>query len=117
MIEPLLPNKLRCVPRVDGLRVLNGIYRVLRSGVPWRDVPQRYGPDTTCCNRFLRRVKAEIWDSWMAVITSASNDGIAMIDGTSVRAHHPETTLRADHQIAPCENSRRLHNQNPRLNR
>lgn len=26
LIQPLLPNKPRCVPRVDGRRVLNGIF-------------------------------------------------------------------------------------------
>jgi len=39
VIEPLLPNKPRGVPRVDDRRVLNGIFWVLRSGVPWRDLP------------------------------------------------------------------------------
>jgi hypothetical protein len=36
VIEPLLPNKPRGVPRVDDRRVLNGIFRALRSCVPWR---------------------------------------------------------------------------------
>ncbi len=40
VIAPPLPNKPRGVPRVDDRRVLNGIFRVLRSGVPWRDVPE-----------------------------------------------------------------------------
>ena len=54
VIEPLLPNKPRGVPRVDDRRVLNGIFWVLRSGAPWRDLPERYGPRTTCYNRFVR---------------------------------------------------------------
>ena len=41
VIEPLLPNKPRGVPRVDDRRVLNGIFWVLRSGAPWRDLPER----------------------------------------------------------------------------
>lgn len=36
VIEPLLANKPRGVPRVDDRRVLNGIFWVLRSGAPWR---------------------------------------------------------------------------------
>jgi transposase len=44
VIAPLLPNKPRGVPRVDDRRVLNGIFWVLRSGSPWRDLPERYGP-------------------------------------------------------------------------
>ena len=43
-IQPLLPNKPRGVPRVDDRRVLNGIFWVLRSGAPWADLPERYGP-------------------------------------------------------------------------
>lgn len=54
VIEPLLPNKPRGVPRVDDRRVLNGIFWVLRSGAPWRYPPKRYGSHTTCYNRFLR---------------------------------------------------------------
>ena len=41
-IAPLLPNKPCGVPRVDDRRVLNGIFWVLRSGSPWRDLPERY---------------------------------------------------------------------------
>jgi hypothetical protein len=37
-IRPMLPNKARGVPRVDDRRVLNGIFWVLRSGAPWRDL-------------------------------------------------------------------------------
>ena len=51
VIKPMLPNKPRGVPRVDDRRVLNGIFWVLRSGAPWRDLPEIYGPCTTCYNR------------------------------------------------------------------
>jgi transposase len=43
-IRPMLPNKPRGVPRVNDRRVLNGIFWVLRSGAPWRDLPQEFGP-------------------------------------------------------------------------
>ena len=35
IIAPLLPNKPRGVARVDDQKVLNGIYRRLRTGSPW----------------------------------------------------------------------------------
>ncbi len=38
-IRPMPPNKPRGVPRVKDRRVLNGIFWVLRSGAPWRDLP------------------------------------------------------------------------------
>jgi transposase len=57
-IKPMLPNKPRGVPRVNDRRVLNGIFWVLRSGAPWRDLPAAFGPYTTCYNRFVRWRKA-----------------------------------------------------------
>ncbi|MGH6680489.1 MAG: transposase [Bradyrhizobium sp.] len=55
-----MPNKRRGVPRVDNRRVLNGIFWVLRSGSPWADVPERYGPPITIYNRFNHWRKAGI---------------------------------------------------------
>ena len=52
VIAPLLPNKPRGVPRQDDRRVLNGIFWTLRTGSPWRDLPERYGPYTTVYNRY-----------------------------------------------------------------
>jgi transposase len=43
-IKTMLPNKPRGVPRVNDRRVLNGIFRVLRSGAPWCDLPEVFGP-------------------------------------------------------------------------
>jgi transposase len=53
IIEPLLPNKPRGVPRVDDRKVLTGIAWRLRTGAPWADIAQRDGPPTTGYNRFL----------------------------------------------------------------
>ncbi len=99
MIEPLLPNKPRGVPRVDDRRVLNGIFWVLRSGAPWRDLPERYGPRTTCYNRFERWRKAGVWDRMMDAITAAHDGDIQMIDSTSVRAHQQAATAKKGGQI------------------
>ena len=35
-------------------RVLNGIFWALRSGAPWRNLLENFGPYTTCYNRFVR---------------------------------------------------------------
>lgn len=83
VIQPLLPNKPRGVPRVDDRRVLNGIFWVLRSGAPWRDLPERYGPRTTCYNRFVRWRKAGVWDRLMDAITTGHDGKVQMIDTCS----------------------------------
>src|SRR3546814_8139784 len=99
VIEPLLPNKPRGVPRVDDRRVLNGIFWVLRSGARWRDLPERYGPRTTCYNRFARWRKAGVWDHLRDAITAAHDGAIQMIDSTSVRAHQQAATAKRGVQI------------------
>ena len=87
VIEPLLPNYSRGVAREDDRRVLNGIFWILRSGAPWRDVPARYGPYTTCYNRFNRWRKAGIWDRLMDGVVQAYGGEVQMIDSSSIRAH------------------------------
>jgi transposase len=54
---------------------------------PWRDLPDRYGPYTTCYNRFNRWRKAGIWDRLMDAITKAYDVKVQMIDTSMVRVH------------------------------
>lgn len=54
-IEHLLPEvEGRGCPYNDHRKVLNGIFWILRSGAPWRDVPERYGNWKTVYDRFRR---------------------------------------------------------------
>lgn len=87
IINPLLPRKSRGVPRVEDRRVLNGIFWRLRTGSPWADIPERYGPATTCYNRFVRWRKAGIWDQLLAAVSEAYDGKIQMIDSSVVRVH------------------------------
>src|SRR5215831_12702032 len=117
VIAPLLPNKPRGVPCVDDRRVLNGIFWVLRSGAPWRDLPERFGPRTTCYNRFVRWRKAGVWDRTMDAITAAHHGDIQMIDSTSVRAHQQAATAKKGgrrRRSLSRSLPRRAHDQNPR---
>ena len=66
---------------------MNGIFWVLRTGAPWRDLPERYGPYTTAYNRFNRWRKAAIWDGLMAAVTKAHGGKVQMIDSSIVRVH------------------------------
>src|SRR4249919_2766856 len=86
-IKPMLPNKPRGVPRVNDRRVLNGIFWVLRSGAPWRDLPKSYGPHTTCYNRFVRWRRAGVWDRMMDALAAAYDAAVQMIDTSVVRVH------------------------------
>ena len=86
-IEPMLPRNRPGPRRVDDRRVLNGIFWVLRTGAPWRDLPERYGPRTTVYNRFNRWSKAGVWDRIMDAISEAYDGDLQMIDSSVIRVH------------------------------
>jgi transposase len=94
VIQPRLPNKPRGVPRVDDRRVLNGILWRFRTGSPWADIPERYGPYTTCYNRFVRWRKAGVWDRLLGEISRAYDGDIVMIDSSCIRVHQHGATAK-----------------------
>jgi len=94
-LQPFLPpQKPRTGrPALDHRTVLNGILWVLRTGAPWRDLPERYGKWTTVYSRFQRWRKAGVWNRILKdVQTLVDQDGnvdweIHFVDSTIVRAH------------------------------
>ena len=46
---------------VGDRKVMNGIFFVLRTGIPWRYLPELYGPYSTCYNRYNRWSKNGTW--------------------------------------------------------
>jgi len=82
----MLPNKPRGAPRVNDRRVLNGILWVLRSGAPWRDLPQ-FGPYTTYYNCFARWRHAGVWARIMNALANAHDVAVQLIDTSMVRVH------------------------------
>lgn len=76
----------------DHRMVMNGLFWRLRTGAPWRDIPERYGPRQAIYDRFNRYRRDETWDR----IVEASQirldaEGLIdwdiwCIDGSSIRA-------------------------------
>lgn len=107
VLQPLLPQGGRPGGRwADHRRVINGILWKLRSGAPWRDLPERYGSWTTCHDRYVRWRRGGTWDRLLAHAQTKS-DAIGQIewtvslDSSVVRAHHPAAGAR--HQPAKAE--------------
>ena len=113
-IKQVLHNKPRGVKRVDDRRVINGIFYVLRTGIPWADLPEQYGPPTTIYNRFNRWSYAGHWDRIMEALADAHNVDMVMVDGTSVRAHHSATTLKKRLASLPWALARRVRHEKSR---
>lgn len=94
-IEPLLPPQQPETgrPRKNHRRIINGILWILRTGAPWRDLPERYGPWQTVYGRFNRWRKKGVWKKlFQQVQAKAEERGeieweIHFVDGTIVRAH------------------------------
>lgn len=101
LIEPLLPNKPRGVARVDDRRVLNGIFYVLRTGSPWRDLPARYGLHTTVYNRFNRRAKAGVWVRVFEALAAGAPASMQLIDSSIVRARQHAAGGKKGARITP----------------
>ena len=87
IVEALLPPAGRGKARVDDRRVVNGIFYVLRTGSPWRDLPERYGPYTTVYNRFNRWAKKGVWLAMFEALSARSPQSLQLIDACIVRAH------------------------------
>ncbi|MFF4426707.1 transposase [Streptomyces sp. NPDC001549] len=51
---PPIPSAGRGRPRAEDRRVINGMVHKIRTGVSWRDLPERYGPWKTLYTRFRR---------------------------------------------------------------
>jgi transposase len=101
LIEPLLPDKPRGVARVDDRRVINGIFYVLRTGSPWRDLPERYGPYTTVYNRYNRWAKAGVWLRMFEALAARSPQSMHLIDSSIIRAHQHAAGAKKGVRITP----------------
>ena len=101
LIEPLLPDKPRGVARVDDRRVINGIFYVLRTGSPWRDLPARYGPYTTVYNRYNRWAKAGVWLRMFEALAARSPQSMHLIDSSIIRAHQHAAGAKRGVRITP----------------
>ena len=103
-IAPLLPANGRPGGQwANHRQVVNGILWKLATGVPWRDLPERYGPWQTCYERF-RRWQAD--GTWQRLLTHAQTrsdavgevDWEVVVDATIVRAHqHAAGARKGDH--------------------
>ena len=92
-MAPLLPpNPRRGQAWRDHRTVLNGILWKLSTGVPWRDLPERYGPWQTCHYRLLRWQRDGTWARLLSHVQQHADavgavDWEVSVDSTIVRAH------------------------------
>lgn len=105
-IEPLLPAHGGGRRWRDHRQVINGILWRLRTGAPWRDLPERYGPWKTCHERLRRWTADGTWDRILAeVIVKDDSVGnvewVFSVDSSIVRAHQHAAGARKKGVPAP----------------
>ena len=97
VLEPLIPTHLeekiaRGRPWRDPRDVLNGILWILRTGAPWKDLPERYPPYQTCHRRFQRWIEEGVLGSVLGALAEDLEErgeidlSECYIDGTFVVA-------------------------------
>ena len=97
-LQPLRPAQRPATgrPAKDHRTVVNGMLWRLKTGAPWRDLPERYGPWQTVYSRFRRWQAAGVWGRVLAAL-QAEGDAAGELDwslhfvdgsdGSTVRAH------------------------------
>lgn len=96
ILQPLLPPERSGKaghPYHSHRVVMNGIFWILRSGAPWRDLPERYGPWSTVYDRFRCWRNSGLFDRILNKLEAIARRAeridfeFSSIDGSTVRAH------------------------------
>jgi transposase len=95
-IEDLLPGRdghVGVTARDNRLFVEAVLYRY-RAGIPWRDLPERFGDFKAVHTRHTRWAESGVWIKVLKLLTADADNEYAMIDATIVRAHQHSAGAR-----------------------
>ena len=87
-IAPLLPaekNSRPGRPSKDNRLMINAMVWIARSGAPWRDLPERYGPWKSVYSRFRKWIEAGILDNIFRVLSLEAELDELFLDATIVK--------------------------------
>ena len=87
-IEGVLPGKKGDPGRtaVDSRLFLDAVLWIVRTGAPWRDLPERFGPWNSVFKRFDRWSKKGVWQRVFEALQDLDLEWL-MVDATIIRAH------------------------------
>ena len=95
MIKDLLPGKDGDPGRtaIDNRLFVNAVLYVLKTGVPWEDLPGRYGKPNTVWKRFDRWCANGVWERLAKALGDPELEEV-QLDSTTVKAHPVASTGR-----------------------
>src|SRR4051812_42708354 len=119
-IKDLLPGREGCVgvtAKDNRLFVEAVLYRY-RAGIPWRDLPERFGDWKKVHTRFCRWAKTGVWERIFRHLAGEADNEYAMIDSTVVRAHqHSAGAVKRRRRRGDRAQQRRPEHEDPRPGR
>ena len=74
-------------PSKDNRLMINAMVWMARSGAPWRDLPERYGPWKTVYSRFRKWIEDGILDNIFRVLSLEAELEELFLDASIVQAH------------------------------
>lgn len=87
-VEPHLPRTTK-PPKLGNREALEAMLHMLVNGCTWRGMPERYGRWHTIYMRFRRWADSGVLSrAFRALRKAGGPDVVAMLDSTSIRAHH-----------------------------
>src|ERR1700746_172016 len=88
-IKDLLPGRVGSVgvTAADNRLFVEAVLFRYRAGIPWRDLPERFGDWKNVHRRFSRWAKTGVWENLFKRLAADADNEYAMIDSTIVRAH------------------------------
>ena len=93
------------------------VYRY-RAGIPWRDLPERFGSWKNVHRRFSRWSKSGVWKQVFDHLAADADNEYAMIDSTIVRAHqHSAGAKKSRRRPSDRALPRRIEHQNTQFGR
>jgi len=72
---------------VDNRLFVEAVLYRYRAGIPWRDLPERFGDWKNVHRRFSRWAETGVWERVFKQLAEDADNEYAMIDSTVVRAH------------------------------
>lgn len=94
-IRDVLPGKAGDPGRtaVDNRLFVNAVIFILKTGIPWDDLPPRYGKSNTVWKRFDRWCATGVWERIAQALGEADLDEV-QLDSTTIKAHAVAATGR-----------------------
>ena len=88
-IKNFLPGRVGHVggSAIDNRLFVEAVLYRYRAGVPWRDLPERFGDWKNVHRRWSRWAQSKVWEKVFQHLAGEADNEYAMIDSTIVRAH------------------------------